>query len=134
MKNFTDITQAQQVERWENVLRVLRGLSRHERKKHWNMEVFIQETMCGTAACAAGYCSMDPWFKRRGFALDRMSVHLDAGPLLKDGIYIGRGALHFFGEDGARQIFFRSCRRSVGQVIKEVRAHIKTLQAPRVVS
>lgn len=55
------------VERWEQVLRVLEGLTPHEREKHFFMGIWGQETACGTVACAAGHCALDPWFRERGF-------------------------------------------------------------------
>src|SRR6267378_1550966 len=70
MKHWDDITPKEQIARWEQVLRVLRGLTKHERKKHFNMGFFGQKTSCGTVACAAGHCGLDPWFRRRGFKLD----------------------------------------------------------------
>lgn len=55
------------IERWENVIRVLRNLTPHQRKYHFDMTTFGRKTDCGTVACAAGHCSLDPWFRRRGF-------------------------------------------------------------------
>lgn len=54
------------LEKWENVLRVLEGLSQHEREKHWDMSTWGVQTPCGTVACAAGHCALDPWFQERG--------------------------------------------------------------------
>jgi hypothetical protein len=56
----------QLIERWENAARVMRKLTKHERKKHFDMSVWGQETLCGTAACVAGYCALDSWFQKRG--------------------------------------------------------------------
>lgn len=30
------------------------------------------EGVCGTAACAAGYAGLNPWFRRKGFITDRI--------------------------------------------------------------
>lgn len=133
MKNFTDITQAQQVERWENVLRVLKALTPHQRKQHWNMGRYLDKTECGTVGCAAGHCSMDPYFRRRGLTLIPQSYGDHAAyAQTTDGSYFTDKVNAFFGHDGSRYIFFDTQPRPVAQVIKEVRAHIKTLQAPRV--
>lgn len=55
------------LEKWEQLLRVLDGLTPHEREKHLYMGVWGAQTDCGTVACAAGHCAMDPWFRERGF-------------------------------------------------------------------
>jgi hypothetical protein len=108
-------TTKQLIERWENVLRVLRALTPHQRRKHWNMETWGTKTECGTVACAAGHCAMDSWFRRRGF---KYGKHLELIMFAPD----------FFGHEGTNNIFYNTEPRSVGQVIKEVRAHIKELK------
>lgn len=55
------------IERWENVLRVLTSMTRHEREHHFAMTIWGTKTSCGTVGCAAGHCSLDPWFRKRGF-------------------------------------------------------------------
>jgi hypothetical protein len=57
------------IERLEQAIRVMRSLTPHQRKKHLDMRHWGYETECGTVACAAGHCGMDPWFRRRGFKL-----------------------------------------------------------------
>lgn len=119
MKSFDSITKKQRIERWENVLRVLRALTPHERKKHFDMAWWGRKTDCGTIACAAGHCGMDPWFRKRGFRLS--FVKGDEGgevPSVTD----------FFGFTGAHDIFLNSNARPVSQVIKEVRAHITQMK------
>lgn len=127
MKFFEDLSTTKQVDRWKNVLRVLQGLSPHARRKHWDMSVFGEKTECGTVACAAGHCGMDPWFRRRGFQLkfttdmfgeEMTNLGEDGGELVED----------FFGEVGAREIFFNGVPRPVGEVIREVKAHIAYLK------
>ena len=64
-------TLKQSIARWENALRVLRSIP--DRKFYW-MEWGQHEgdhdpkekNYCGTTACIAGWCSLDPWFRRRG--------------------------------------------------------------------
>lgn len=118
MKHWDDCTMEQKIERWENVERVLKALTPHERRKHWDMSQWGIKTDCGTVACAAGHCAMDTWFKRRG---------------LKPFWWIdGVMDLHpedFFGEDGSNDIFYNSTIRPVSKVIREVRAYIKRLKA-----
>lgn len=58
------------IERWENVQRVLKALTPHERRHHFEMQSWGHKTDCGTVACVAGHCSLDPWFRRRGFAAE----------------------------------------------------------------
>lgn len=116
------------IERWENVLRVLRALTPHQRRKHWDMETFGVKTPCGTVACAAGHCGLDPWFRRRGFKTtatrERGQAHFGSGLDFREGQIEA-----FFGTRGARDIFFNGTHRSVGQVIKEVKSHIRQLKA-----
>jgi hypothetical protein len=134
MKNWNDCTKAQQVERWENVLRVLRALTPHERREHWNMARWGVETDCGTVACAAGHCGLDTWFRRRGLILEPAAGVFGSFRGFKDGGGMAGGAVAtqaFFGHTGCRSIFWNNMPRPVSDVIKEVRAYIKTLQAIR---
>lgn len=133
------------IERWKQVARVLGDLTPHEKRQHFDMATFGYKTVCGTVACALGHCGLDPWFRRRGFRMDM----LDEPPygVISDDL-IGRGLepLHpltkrcktlqwstspyeFFGNAGTREIFYNPSRRSVGAVIREVKAHIKALQS-----
>lgn len=123
-------TQKQLVERWENVLRVLRALTPHQRKKHWDMETYGEVTDCGTVACAAGHCGMDPWFRRRGFKATPVDSH--PNDFLHGGTKVLELSLYlpdFFGHAGAHGILWNATRRPVGTVIREVRDHIKWLKA-----
>lgn len=55
------------VESWEQALRVLQQMTPHERKNHFDMRSWGHRTDCGTVACLAGHCYLDPWFqKNRG--------------------------------------------------------------------
>lgn len=65
---FNELSHAEKVQRWERVRKVLRDMSKHQIKHHFDMGQWIRETECGTVGCAAGLCSIDPWFNRRGFA------------------------------------------------------------------
>jgi len=115
MKNFETLPLRQRIERWENVLRVLKGLTPHQRRKHWSMRFYVKQTECGTIACAAGHCGLDPWFRRLRFKLTT-----DVG--------MGEVTLNFFGRRGSEEIFWDVRDRPVGEVIREVKAYLKELR------
>jgi len=153
MKEWDECTPKEKIERWVNAERVLTSLPKHERAKHWNMRHWGVETECGTVCCAAGHCGLDPWFNKRGFILKPVKleklIETYAPSLLeKDNVpktlkeldevigpvEAGRGGFmndvqtyDFFGY-GADKIFGNSDNRSVNQVIKEVRRHIKNMK------
>jgi hypothetical protein len=58
------------IERYRQLIRVMRGLSKHERERHFDMESWGRKTPCGTTMCAAGFCGVDPWFQERGFVFE----------------------------------------------------------------
>ncbi len=118
--DFEDLSQEKKIERWENVKRVLSGLDEHEREKHWSMAVWGTKNDCGTIACAAGHCGLDPWFRERGFKLDFFPN--------SDLPRIGN-VDRFFGVRGTGRIFLNTNPRSVEWVIKEVEAYIQQLKA-----
>src|SRR6266478_9843916 len=104
MKHWSDITRKEKIARWEQVLRVLRGLTKHERKKHFNMSFFGEKTACGTVACAAGHCGLDPWFRRRGFRLDfDKIVTWNGETVFSENV---SSSEDFFGSVGSNNIFF----------------------------
>jgi hypothetical protein len=105
------------IERWEHVDLVLTDMPQHERQKHWDMSQWGQATECGTVACAAGHCGMNPWFRERGFRLD-----IEAGR-----VQIGN-VREFFGYEGSQRIFMNSDARPVERVIDEVRGYIGELR------
>jgi hypothetical protein len=135
-KHFDDITPAEQIKRWSEALRVMINLTPHERKKHFNMEFWGVKTECGTIACAAGHCGLDPWFKRQGFKL--LPAVVEKGLSLED-YYGGAGdfedtpgsdTVHdFFGYVGSEDIFYNDRKRPVTRVIKEIEAYINVLKA-----
>lgn len=55
------------IKRLQQVVRVLENLPRTARVDMW-----IWANECGTVACAAGWAGQDPWFRRRGFKLDKV--------------------------------------------------------------
>ena len=70
VKLWDDLTPAQKVKRWEGVERVLKKLTPHQRKKHFDMRFWGKKTGCGTVACIAGHCGLDPSFRRQGFRMN----------------------------------------------------------------
>jgi hypothetical protein len=134
MRNWVDLSKKEQIERWEQAARVLKGLSRHERRKHFNMSFWGEKTDCGTVACAAGHCGLDSWFRRRGFKLDFVYEHDGHYDPKTDGFGPGWDARisraeDFFGIEGTEDIFHNGDERSVGTVIREIQAYIKILKA-----
>lgn len=128
--DYVDCTPAERRERWEQCLRVLSTLPEHERTEHWNMSVWAQRTTCGTIACAAGHCGMDPWFIDQGFLV--IPVEPDSKPCSPigdanvDGMPMCDAVKVFFGEAGCDEIFLESSYRSVDAVIQEVKDFIDT--------
>jgi hypothetical protein len=106
------------IEIWMNVERVLDAMPEHERQKHWDMSQWGAKTDCGTVACAAGHCGLDPWFRERNFKLD----------FNKRGESKISDVTAFFGFTGAQRIFFNSDKRPVEKVLAEVREYIDELR------
>lgn len=126
MKTWEDATQAEKVERWENVERVLKSLSPHERRNHWNMGNWGEKNECGTIACAAGHCGLDPYFRRRGFKLNFKFDRFDNDWIT---VFDDDDVFEFFGFEGAEQIFLDTTNRRVNVVIREVQKYVKYLKA-----
>jgi hypothetical protein len=156
-KDFKDITPQEQLVRWENCLRVLEEMTPHQRKKHFDMSNWGFVNECGTIACAAGSCGLDPWFIRRGFKLiphvlteeekeEEKKIQESPTDVFRPnfgwaeealGTFKGfekdhRDAVYgFFGHEGAQDIFFNDTVRTVKVVIKEVKAYIALMIATR---
>lgn len=126
MVYFDRIPREAQIERWQNVLRVLESLPEHERTKHWDMSTWGQKSECGTVACAAGHCGMDPWFRSQGFTMDLVPCNC-APDCDFWNVHIKDVGL-FFG-DGASGIFCNATPRSVDVVINEVKEHLEELKS-----
>jgi len=107
------------VERWEQALRVLLGMDEHERTKHFDMSDWGHRTDCGTVACLAGHCSLDPWFRERGF-----HGEFNAGGYL---IFPSQRPITFFGERGNDKIFTGPFIKWE-HVVAAVREHIDYLK------
>jgi hypothetical protein len=106
------------IEIWMNVERVLDAMPEHDRQEHWDMSRWGEKTDCGTVACAAGHCGLDPWFRKRGF---KLTFNKQGESKISD-------VPTFFGFTGANRIFFNSARRSVEEVLSEVREYISELR------
>lgn len=124
MKTWDELKKAQQVERWENVVRVLKALTPHQREKHWDMSDWGKTTDCGTVACAAGHCGLDPWFRRRGFQLNFIKCNCGEPNCAERLDFDVEG---FFGVEGSDQIFYGS--GSVDDVIARVETYIEELRS-----
>jgi hypothetical protein len=113
-----DVTQDQYIERWEQALRVLESMDEHTRTKHFDMWAWGSVTSCGTVACAAGHCALDPWFRERGLigVLDDYSMTFtDLQPY------------EFFGRGGTYAVF-HAYESSYDEVLGYVREHIAHLR------
>lgn len=126
MEHFADISKEARIERWDNVLRVLEGLGPHERDEHWDMTTWGQKTACGTIACAAGHCGLDPWFRDQDFTMDFTPCSCGEPDCTE--VHI-KDVTAFFGRTGSEKIFHNSTERSVETVIEEVKAHLQELRS-----
>lgn len=135
IKQWDDCTRAERIERWVNVERVLKAMTPHERRKHFDMGTFGTATPCGTVACAAGQCGLDAWFIKRGLELqtivltqDEIEDDVDVDLDFKGNGY-GDVVEEFFGQVGSDTIFYDTRQRPVSMVIKEVQHYIRYLKA-----
>jgi hypothetical protein len=128
-------TKAELIERWENVRRVLTSLSPHDAAEHFDMADWGRKTECGTVGCAAGLCSLDPWFQERKFKAE-MSPFGQLVPSAGVGYHFGDMVWDFFVPyqtgDLARlarlacdETLYNGTRRPVGQVIDEIDYFLK---------
>ena len=105
------------IERWSNTERVLIAMPEHERQKHWSMGTWGEINDCGTIACAAGHCGLDPWFRERGFKLNFKGGQSQITPVQT-----------FFGIEGSSRIFLNATERPVETVTQEVHDYIAELR------
>lgn len=144
--NFHKLTLKQQIERWQKADDLLAALTPHERRKrrkHWDMSWWGFETDCGTVGCAAGLCSFNPWFVKRGLKPIWSKEGRDADGYLPESKRMIKSTFYskvkaFFG-NGAEVIFANPTTRSPGQVRREIQLHIEILkllgaERPRVVA
>lgn len=69
VKLWPDLTDAEKLERWEQVEQVMLNMPEHERTQHFDMGTWGTHTDCGTVACVAGHCGLNPGFIAQGFEL-----------------------------------------------------------------
>lgn len=60
-----NLTAANYVERLEQAVRVMTGLSENDRRQ-FDVDVWAATRDGGIAACIAGHCGRDPWFQAQG--------------------------------------------------------------------
>lgn len=137
MKEWNDCTVEQKIERWQQCARVLSELTPHERRKHFGMSGWGFRNECGTVACAAGHCGLDPWFRRRGFMLNLIylrdvretGTNYEKGERLATAPYdFSYLAVKFFGSRGQRNIFCGD-GRTVSEVIQQIKFHIRGMKS-----
>jgi hypothetical protein len=153
MKLWNSLSKSEKIERWENVGRVVRGIAEdpHARSHHWNMGLWAVQNECGTVACAAGHCALDPYFQEQGFKArpHPRSTVLGGGRLqlwqpgrphgfnsddMIDGD--GRWSVYgwgetiedFFGYQGTHAIFANPTQRSPSMVLEEIDLYLSTLR------
>ncbi|MGH2613168.1 MAG: hypothetical protein ACRDFB_09015, partial [Rhabdochlamydiaceae bacterium] len=114
----------------EHALKVMTNMTPHQRKKHFNMSEWGKRTDCGTVACLAGHCSLDPWFRKQGFkgSFDEVYGELDFfnieppiffGSKVYNDILTNRS----FTEYGHGS--YVNVKKAVVKVIKNLKQHIK---------
>jgi hypothetical protein len=145
IKYWDDLTIDEKIARWEHVDKVLENLSPHERRKHFNLGDWGSKTECGTVACVAGHCGLDPEFRRQGFRLDfefhklsegELSFYEPDDPAHKlGGLWVMVGdlsndAYQFFGDTGYRRIFLGVDVNgtSVGECRKAIKRYLRDLE------
>jgi hypothetical protein len=129
-------TKKQLIERFEQLILVLQGLSQHEKRKHFNMETWGEQTECGTTMCAAGFCGSDQWFRRRGFKFAKPLSEHEQGQIHFKDLTSWHALCAFFGYsyseyyEGSLEAdeVFRD-PSSVRQVIAAAKRRIKQLKA-----
>lgn len=118
----------QTIERLQQVVRVLEELPKNAM---FDLAVFVDETKCGTVACAVGWAAQDTWFKRRGFNLKQFT-RTSFVPVFRD-MEDWDAVETFFGLDDSDSAFL-FCeqfyeRGSRYDVIRRIRAFCKKLEA-----
>lgn len=136
MQTFHQISHAKQIERWEHAYSVLKKMSPHDRREHWDMGNWGVLTECGTVACAAGQCGLDPWFRKRGLKLQFVAwspetrKYEHSNKVSEDTSVkstFDSDVQSFFGY-GAENIFYNGTNRPVSVVMQEIKLHIRLLK------
>lgn len=116
-----ELTDRQLLARMEHALQVMEKMTPHERRRHFDMSDWVQVTECGTVACLAGHCALDPWFRKHGFSInvsEDMITPFSVDPM------------DYFGEVIHRTIFldvfasYGIIKKKVKSVIKDLKKHL----------
>lgn len=135
MQTWNQVTQEERIKRWEHVRKVLKKLTPHERRKHFDMGDWAIKTYCGTVACAAGHCGFDPWFRKRGFYFKFEKGDYEGDWILKSKKINGHGFISgvnnsveiFFGLQGSENIFYQG-GLDYPEVMRRIKSYIKELK------
>ncbi len=124
MIKWDSLNKRQKVARWKGVLRVLQGLTRHQRTKHFDMFIWLSETECGTVGCIAGHCALDARFAKQGFVATLRRSRFSE----EDGVWNMPDAELFFGPAGESEVFTNEKIRTYGEAVRAVKKFIKRLE------
>ena len=119
VKFWDELTPKQKVIRWASAVRCIENLTPHERKHHFDMGDWIQETECGTVGCAAGHCGLDPNIRKQGFAWQWKKEIFNS--------FFSIDPRDFYGDDATDSIFLGP-ESEYKHVLKEMKLYLKKLQ------
>ena len=94
------------IERLQQAIRVMEGLSDEQRFKNVDIGVFVRNSDNGIVGCIGGLCGMDPWFQQEGLT----SILNDGGGTVSIQLSV------FF---GTAEPFYRSNYNVPGRVTVE---------------
>jgi hypothetical protein len=100
----------QLLERWQQAQRVLEEMSEYVIKNRFYMGSWGWRTECGTVACLAGHCGMDPWFRQRGFIFKPRPLGTGRGPPVWGLVNAFPAQLprQFFGDRGTENVLLQT--------------------------
>jgi len=81
MKLWNDCSNKEKIERWQNALRVLKSLTPHQRRKHFNMANWGVKTECGTVAGIVDRAALIPtteWLQASALELVNRMIEVKA--------------------------------------------------------
>jgi hypothetical protein len=156
-KSWSEITIREKIVRVQHLERVLVNLTPHQIKEHFDMGDWVYNPnvdgeakappICGTSACAAGWASLDPWFRRNGFTsqihcstfTDNVENGEDKLVTSFDHAFNGMEPANFFGDSINENIFTNNeltCQHGPAahkEVLKRVRTYIDLLKGIEIV-
>ena len=115
------------VEALKQAIRILETIP----EANFNMHTFGEKTDCGTVACIAGHCMLDPWFISRGFIPSGCTFLIHADPVCPYNLVTGdtgRLAIQSFFqlEYLACNYLFYNDIETPGEAITRIEAFLKT--------